>query len=236
MRAIELEKAFDPRSFEERIYARWLDAGAFKPRPGAGAAFTMVIPPPNVTGVLHLGHALNNSLQDIAARFHRMLGEPTLWVPGMDHAGIATQNVVEKQLRAKGQSRGDLGREKFVEETWKVANKHHDSIARQLQRIGASADWSRERFTLDEGLSRAVREVFVALYERDLLYKGNYLVNWCPGCGTALSDDEVDHKDTPGKMYHLRYPIAGTEGLFVHIATTRPETMLGDTAVAVHPE
>jgi valyl-tRNA synthetase len=236
MRAIELEKAFDPKSFEDRIYAQWRDAGAFKPRPGTGAAFTMVIPPPNVTGVLHLGHGLNNSLQDIAARFHRMLGEPTLWVPGMDHAGIATQNVVEKQLRAKGQSRRDLGRERFVEETWKVANKHHDIIARQLQRIGASVDWSRERFTLDEGLSRAVREVFVSLYERDLLYRGNYLVNWCPGCGTALSDDEVDHRDTPGKMYYLRYPIAGEPGVFISLATTRPETMLGDTAVAIHPE
>jgi valyl-tRNA synthetase len=236
MRAIELAKSFDPKSFEERIYAQWLDAGAFKPRSGAGAAFTVVIPPPNVTGVLHLGHGLNNSLQDIVARFHRMLGEPTLWVPGMDHAGIATQNVVEKQLRAKGQSRHDLGRERFVEETWKVANKHHDIIARQLQRIGASVDWSRERFTLDEGLSRAVREVFVTLYERDLLYKGNYLVNWCPSCGTALSDDEVDHGDTPGKMYHLRYPIAGDPGAFIPLATTRPETMLGDTAVAIHPE
>jgi valyl-tRNA synthetase len=236
MRAIEMEKAFDPKSFEDRIYAQWREKGAFKPRPGGGAAFTVVIPPPNVTGVLHLGHALNNSLQDIAVRFHRMAGEPTLWVPGMDHAGIATQNVVEKQLRAKGRSRHDLGREGFVEETWKVANKHHDIIARQLQRIGASADWSRERFTLDEGLSRAVREVFVSLYERDLLYKGNYLVNWCPGCGTALSDDEVNHEDTPGKMYHLRYPILGSPGLFVSLATTRPETLLGDTAVAIHPE
>jgi valyl-tRNA synthetase len=238
MQAIELEKAFDPKSFEDRIYALWRDSGAFKPRPGGGAAFTVVIPPPNVTGVLHLGHGLNNSLQDIVVRFHRMVGEPTLWVPGMDHAGIATQNVVEKQLRARGQSRRDLGRERFVEETWKVANRHHDIIARQLQRIGASVDWSRERFTLDEGLSKAVREVFVTLYERDLLYKGNYLVNWCPGCGTALSDDEVTHRDTPGKMYYLRYPIVGGAGeeTFVRLATTRPETMLGDTALVVHPE
>ncbi|MDR1248125.1 MAG: valine--tRNA ligase [Treponema sp.] len=236
MRAIELEKAFDPKSFEDRIYERWREAGAFKPRPGAGAAFTVVIPPPNVTGVLHLGHALNNSLQDMVVRFHRMLGESVLWAPGTDHAGIATQNVVEKRLKAKGQSRHDLGREKFVEEAWKVKREHHAVITRQLQRIGASVDWSRERFTLDEGLSRAVREVFVTLYERDLLYKGNYLVNWCSGCGTALSDDEVEHEDTPGKMYHLRYPLAGAPGEFIQIATTRPETMLGDTAVAVHPE
>jgi valyl-tRNA synthetase len=236
MRAIDLEKSYDPKSFEDRIYAQWRDAGAFKPRSGAGAAFTIVIPPPNVTGVLHLGHGLNNSLQDIVVRFHRMLGEPTLWAPGTDHAGIATQNVVEKRLRAKGQSRHDLGREKFIEETWKVTKEHHAVITRQLQRIGASVDWSRERFTLDEGLSRAVREVFVTLYERDLLYRGNYLVNWCPGCGTALSDDEVDHEDTPGKMYYLRYPIAGADGVFIHLATTRPETMLGDTAVAIHPE
>ncbi|GHV42394.1 valine--tRNA ligase [Spirochaetia bacterium] len=254
MKAIELEKAFDPKTFEDRIYAHWKESGAFKPavgKPGA-APFVVVIPPPNVTGVLHLGHGLNNSLQDIVVRFHRMRGEPTLWVPGTDHAGIATQNVVERRLKAKGQSRHDLGREKFVEETWKVKNEHHEIISRQLARIGASVDWSRERFTMDEGLSRAVREVFVTLYERDLLYKGNYLVNWCPSCGTALSDDEVEHEDTPGKMYHIRYPIVPSDNLtgssaagitsdtagsaFIEIATTRPETLLGDTAVAVHPE
>jgi valyl-tRNA synthetase len=200
----------------------------------------IVIPPPNVTGVLHLGHGLNNSLQDIVIRFHRMRGEPVLWVPGTDHAGIATQNVVEKKLRAQGLSRRDLGREKFLEETWKVRDEHHAVISQQLARIGASVDWSRERFTLDKGLSKAVREVFVTLYERDLLYKGNYLVNWCPSCGTALADDEVEHEDTPGKMYRLRYycaeSSAAADGGFVELATTRPETLLGDTAVAVHPE
>ncbi|MDR3170283.1 MAG: valine--tRNA ligase, partial [Treponema sp.] len=221
--------------FEDRIYAMWRESGAFKPKAGNGASYVIVIPPPNVTGVLHLGHGLNNSLQDIVIRFHRMRGEPTLWVPGTDHAGIATQNVVEKKLRARGQSRHDLGREKFVEETWKVKAEHHAIITKQLERIGASVDWDRERFTLDEGLSRAVREVFVTLYERDLLYKGNYLVNWCSSCGTALSDDEVEHEETPGKMYHLRYPVSGSSG-FIELATTRPETMLGDTAVAVHPE
>lgn len=235
MKAVELEKAYDPKTFEDRIYAKWQENGAFKPKPGGEGRFVVVIPPPNVTGVLHLGHGLNNSLQDIVVRFHRMLGEATLWVPGTDHAGIATQNVVERRLKAKGQSRHDLGREKFVEETWKVKQEHHAIISRQLERIGASVDWSRERFTLDEGLSKAVREVFVTLYERDLLYKGNYLVNWCPSCGTALSDDEVDHEDTPGKMYHLRYPRIDGQG-FVELATTRPETLLGDTAVAVHPE
>jgi valyl-tRNA synthetase len=237
MKAIEMEKAFDPKGFEDRIYALWKDAGAFKPLGDntGGTPYVIVIPPPNVTGVLHLGHGLNNSLQDIVIRFHRMRGEPTLWVPGTDHAGIATQNVVERRLKAQGKSRGDLGREKFVEALWEVKAEHHARISRQLERIGASVDWSRERFTLDEGLSRAVREVFVSLYERDLLYKGNYLVNWCSSCGTALSDDEVSHEDTPGKMYHIRYPFT-EDARFLELATTRPETMLGDTAVAVHPD
>ena len=242
MKAIEMERAYNPKSFEDRIYAQWKESGAFKPESANSGyssgeqPFTIVIPPPNVTGVLHLGHGLNNSIQDIIIRFRRMKGQKTLWVPGTDHAGIATQHVVEKQLREKGISRHELGREKFIDETWKVAKEHLAIIDRQLAKIGASVDWSRERFTLDEGLSRAVREVFVTLYERNLLYKGNYLVNWCCSCGTALSDDEVDHEDTPGKMYHVRYPMAGESGAFIEVATTRPETMLGDTAVAVHPD
>jgi len=186
--------------------------------------------------VLHLGHGLNNSLQDIIVRFHRMTGAPTLWVPGTDHAGIATQNVVERKLKEQGKSRRDLGREKFLEETWKVKNEHHAIITKQLEKIGASVDWKRERFTMDEGLSKAVREVFVTLFERDLLYKGNYLVNWCTSCGTALADDEVDHEDTAGKMYHLKYFFTDDKDKYIEIATTRPETLLGDTAVAVHPE
>ncbi|MDR0448418.1 MAG: class I tRNA ligase family protein, partial [Treponema sp.] len=252
MKTIELEKTYDPKSFEDRIYSLWKESGSFRPEsPAAGSPpesrdekdnaassgehhFTIVIPPPNVTGVLHLGHGLNNSIQDIIIRFRRMRGEKTLWLPGTDHAGIATQHVVEKRLREQGIKRQDLGREKFVEETWKVAKEHLAIIDRQLAKIGASVDWTRERFTLDEGLSRAVREVFVSLYERNLLYKGNYLVNWCCSCGTALSDDEVDHEETPGKMYHIRYPVS--TGAYIEIATTRPETMLGDTAVAVHPE
>jgi valyl-tRNA synthetase len=236
MKAVELEKAYDPKGFEDRVYAMWQESGAFQPSSEKGKKpFVVVIPPPNVTGVLHMGHGLNNTLQDIVVRFHRMLGEPTLWVPGTDHAGIATQNVVEKRLKKNGKSRHDLGREKFVEETWKVKNEHHEVISRQLRKIGASVDWTRERFTLDAGLSNAVREVFVTLYERGLVYKGNYLVNWCTSCGTALSDDEVEHEDLSGAMYHIRYPYADGEG-FVEVATTRPETMLGDTAVAVHPE
>lgn len=237
MNAVELDKAYDPKGFEDRVYAMWQERGAFQPSEGAKGKkpFVVVIPPPNVTGVLHMGHGLNNSLQDIIVRFHRMKGESTLWVPGTDHAGIATQNVVERRLKKEGKSRHDLGRDKFIEETWKVKKEHHEIISRQLRKIGASVDWSRERFTMDVGLSRAVREVFVTLYERNLLYKGNYLVNWCPSCGTALSDDEVEHEDTAGAMYHIRYPYASGSG-YVELATTRPETLLGDTAVAVHPE
>ena len=239
MNSIELAKAYDPKSFEDRIYALWKNSGAFAPQDAKDAKeppFVIVIPPPNVTGVLHLGHGLNNSLQDIIVRFHRMRGVPTLWVPGTDHAGIATQNVVERKLKQQGKSRRELGREKFIEETWKVKKEHHAVITKQLEKIGASVDWKRERFTMDEGLSRAVREVFVTLYERDLLYKGKYLVNWCTACGTAISDDEVDHEDTSGFLYHIRYFFTDAKDKYIEIATTRPETLLGDTAVAVHPE
>ena len=238
MKAIELSKAFEPKSYEDRIYEGWLSKRLFAPAavPRDGAArFVIVIPPPNVTGVLHMGHGLNNSLQDIVIRYHRMIGDDTLWVPGSDHAGIATQHVVEKELKKRGTSRVQIGREKFIEETWKVTHRHHDIIVSQLKRLGSSCDWERERFTLDEGLSRAVREVFVSLYEKGLIYRGNYLVNWCPSCRTAISDDEVEHTEMRGKMYHYRYPLADGSGS-ITIATTRPETMLGDTAVAVHPE
>jgi len=243
MKSIELAKAYDPASFEDRIYSMWKEGGCFSPAESAEELeksnkkpFVVVIPPPNVTGILHLGHGLNNSLQDIIVRFHRMTGEPTLWVPGTDHAGIATQNVVERKLKEQGKNRRDLGREKFLEYTWQVKKEHHEIITKQLEKIGVSVDWKRERFTMDEGLSRAVREVFVTLYERDLLYKGNYLVNWCASCGTALSDDEVEHEDLSGKMYHLKYFFSGDKDNYIEIATTRPETLLGDTAVAVHPE
>ncbi|MFW6207504.1 MAG: valine--tRNA ligase [Spirochaetota bacterium] len=235
MKAVQLAKAYNPKEFEDRIYEYWMEHNLFAPIDGEGEPFVIVIPPPNVTGVLHMGHGLNNSLQDILIRYFRMQGRPTLWVPGTDHAGIATQHVVERKLRERGTSRLELGREKFMEETWKVKNEHHSTITRQLKKIGASCDWSRERFTLDEGLNRAVREVFVSLYERDLVYRGHYLVNWCHSCGTALSDDEVEHKEVHGKLWHYYYPLADGSGK-IEIATTRPETMLGDTCVAVHPE
>lgn len=235
MKRVELAKAYNPKEFEDPIYEQWEEHKLFAPRESDKDPYVIVIPPPNVTGVLHMGHGLNNSLQDIVIRYQRMQGRPTLWLPGTDHAGIATQNVVDRMLRAKGINRHELGRERFVEETWKVKETHQRTIINQLKRIGSSCDWSRERFTLDEGLSRAVREVFVSLYERGLVYQGNYLVNWCTSCGTALSDDEVEHRDVPGSIYRIRYPFADGEGS-IEIATTRPETMLGDTAVAVHPE
>ncbi len=235
MKAVQLAKAYNPKEFEDRIYENWMEHNLFAPAGGEGEPFVIVIPPPNVTGVLHMGHGLNNSLQDILIRYYRMQGRPTLWVPGTDHAGIATQHVVERKLRQRGTSRLELGREKFMEETWKVKNEHHSTITRQLKKIGASCDWNRERFTLDAGLNQAVREVFVSLYERDLIYRGHYLVNWCHSCGTALSDDEVEHKEVHGKLWHYYYPLADGSGK-IEIATTRPETMLGDTCVAVHPE
>ena len=235
MKAVELAKSYNPKDCEERIYASWKEKGEFRPREGKGEHFSIVMPPPNVTGILHMGHALNNSLQDIIIRYYRMTGRPTLWVPGTDHAGIATQNVVERQLKKEGLRRQDLGREKFLERTWQVKEKHHDIIKSQLEKMGCSCDWDHERFTMDEGLSRAVREAFVSLYERGLIYKGKYLVNYCPKCGTALSDDEVEYEEEPGKLYHVRYPYSDGSG-YIIVATTRPETMFGDTAVAVHPE
>jgi valyl-tRNA synthetase len=235
MHAIELEKVYNPKNFETKIYKKWRENGAFTPKNEGETHYSVVIPPPNVTGVLHMGHALNITLQDIAVRFHRMLGERTLWVPGTDHAGIATQNVVEKKLRTLGKKRAEIGREAFLKETWAVTEDHRAIITEQIERMGAGVDWERERFTLDEGLSQAVREVFVTLYERGLIYKGERLVNWCCSCGTALADDEVEHEENPGAMHHIRYPFADGEGSLI-IATTRPETLLGDTAVAVHPQ
>ncbi|TFH22203.1 MAG: valine--tRNA ligase [Myxococcales bacterium] len=228
---------YDPKQFEEKWYAAWMERDAFAPKPPAEGekTFSMVIPPPNVTGSLHMGHALNNALQDILCRYHRMLGEATVWIPGMDHAGIATQNVVEKQLLAEGLDRHALGREAFVERVWRWRETSGGHITEQLKRLGVSCDWSRERFTLDEGLSRAVREVFVQLYEEGLIRRGRYLINWCPRCHTALSDIEVEHDDRDGNLWHLRYPFEDGSG-FLTVATTRPETMLGDTAVAVHPD
>lgn len=229
-----LEKNYNPKDFEEKIYKDWEESGDFKPdMRSPGEAFSIVIPPPNVTGYLHMGHALDDTLQDILIRYNRMLGKKVLWQPGMDHAGIATQMVVERNLAKDGISRHDLGREKFIEKVWEWKNHSGGTICRQLRRLGASCDWSRERFTMDEGLSRAVRKIFVSLYKDGLIYKAKKLVNWDPKLGTAVSDLEVVQKETVGKMYYYKYPIEGSNNEFIHIATTRPETMFGDTAVAV---
>ncbi len=229
-----LEKNYNPKDFEEKIYEKWENDGDFKPDMRSDSeAFSIVIPPPNVTGVLHMGHALDDTLQDILIRYNRMLGKKVLWQPGTDHAGIATQMVVERNLAKEGITRHDLGREKFIEKVWEWRKQSGGTICRQLRRLGASCDWSRERFTMDEGLSRAVRKIFVSLYKDGLIFKAKKLVNWDPKLGTAVSDLEVVQKETVGKMYYYKYPIEGTEGEYIHIATTRPETMFGDTAVAV---
>jgi valyl-tRNA synthetase len=232
-----LDKTFNPGEVETRIYAEWERSGAFRAgrRPDA-EPFSIVIPPPNVTGRLHIGHALNNTLQDALARFERMRGKDVLWQPGMDHAGIATQLVVERQLAEKQQSRVAMGREKFLEEVWRWKNESGGAITQQLRRLGASADWSRERFTMDEGLSRAVLKVFVELYKQKLIYKDKRLVNWDPRLQTAVSDLEVESIEMKGHLWYLKYPIEGQAGRFITVATTRPETMLGDAAVAVHPD
>ncbi|HET6514257.1 MAG TPA: valine--tRNA ligase [Thermodesulfovibrionales bacterium] len=230
----ELEKSYNPKGIEGKWYTLWSERGYFSPEASGGKPYSIVIPPPNVTGSLHMGHALNAALQDILIRWKRMLGYRCLWVPGTDHAGIATQNVVERELAKEGLDRNTLGREAFIERIWKWKAEYGGRIIHQLKRIGASCDWSRERFTLDEGLSRAVREVFVRLYEEGLIYRDNRLINWCPRCHTALSDLEVEHEELDGLLTYLRYPLSDGGG-YVIVATTRPETMLGDTAVAVNP-
>ncbi len=232
-----LEKTFHPGDVEGRIYAQWEESGAFRAgrRPQA-EPFCIVIPPPNVTGRLHIGHALNNTLQDALARFERMRGKDVLWQPGMDHAGIATQLVVERRLAERQQSRTAMGRGKFLEEVWRWKEESGGAIGQQLRRLGASADWSRERFTMDEGLSRAVLKVFVDLYNEGLIYKDKRLVNWDPRLQTAVSDLEVENIEVKGHLWHIKYPIDGEMGQFITVATTRPETMLGDTAIAVHPD
>ncbi|GIX30422.1 MAG: valine--tRNA ligase [Porticoccaceae bacterium] len=229
-----MEKTFDPRQIEQKWYRFWEEGGFFQPR-GNGRPYCIMIPPPNVTGSLHMGHAFQDTLMDCLIRYHRMLGHRTLWQVGTDHAGIATQMVVERQLLAEGLSRHELGRERFLERVWQWKAQSGGTITRQLRRLGASVDWSRERFTMDEGLSNAVREVFVRLYDEGLIYRGKRLVNWDPTLNTAISDLEVVSEEEPGFLWHLRYPLADGEGYLV-VATTRPETLLGDTAVAVHPE
>ena len=236
-----MDKTYRPAEVEDRIYARWESAGAFAcGRAGdpdrSGAPYSIVIPPPNVTGSLHMGHALNNTLQDILIRFARMKGRDALWQPGTDHAGIATQMVVERQLEAEGKTRHDLGREAFIERVWDWKAESGGTITGQLRRLGASCDWSRERFTMDDGLSRAVRTVFVRLYKDGLIYRDKRLVNWDPKLHTAISDLEVEQREVKGKLWYIAYPVEGRKGRTITVATTRPETMLGDTAVAVHPD
>ncbi|MGN8897743.1 valine--tRNA ligase [Flavonifractor sp. HCP28S3_F3] len=233
----ELPKVYEPQEVEGRIYEMWEKNGCFEGhRDPDKKPFTIVMPPPNVTGQLHMGHAMDSTLQDILIRFKRMQGYAALWVPGTDHAGIATQIKVEEELRKnEGLTRYDLGREKFLERVWDWKNKYGNRIVEQQKKLGASCDWSRSRFTMDEGLSKAVRHVFVSLYKKGLIYKGSRIINWCPNCVTALSDAEVEYQDKPGSFWHIRYPIQGEEGRYVIVATTRPETMLGDTGVAVNP-
>ena len=232
----ELPKTYAPAEFEDRIYQMWCDRGYFTPDPANPApAFSVVIPPPNVTGQLHMGHALDETLQDILVRTKRMQGYNTLWVPGTDHAGIATQIKVEERLRVdEGKTRYDLGREEFLRRVWAWKDSYEARITGQLKKLGASCDWTRQRFTMDDGCSRAVREVFVNLYDKGLIYRGHRIINWCPHCATALSDAEVEYTEQPGFFWHIKYPIKGEDG-YVEVATTRPETMFGDTAVAVNP-
>src|SRR2546425_405505 len=233
---MELSKSYSHREIEGKWYAYWDECGYFRPAQLGRQSFSMVIPPPNVTGSLHIGHALNNTLQDILCRYKRMDGYSVLWVPGTDHAGIATQNVVERQLAEEGLNRAHVRRAKFVERIWAWRKQSGSTILRQLRALGASCDWSRERFTMDEGLSLAVREAFVRLWEDGLLYRAERLINWCPRCKTALADIEVVHEEVDGQLWHIRYPLVDSPSESLTVATTRPETMLGDTAVAVHPE
>ena len=233
---MELSPRYNPSQVEDKWYQIWRDRGYFRPNMRTDRpSFTIVMPPPNVTGVLHLGHALNNTWQDILVRYHRMLQDNTLWLPGTDHAGIHTQMKVDELLRSQGKDRRELGRDAFVEEVWRWKEQYGGRILEQVAKLGASVDWDRLRFTLDAGLSKAVTEVFVRLYEEGLLYRGNYITNWCVSCRTALSDIEVEHVEQPGQLTQLAYPLASGNGEIV-VATTRPETMLGDTAVAVHPD
>ena len=235
MSSDSLDKGYDPSGIEEKWYKYWVENGFFKASEKSDQkAYAIVIPPPNVTGVLHMGHALNNTVQDIMCRHRRLCGDNVLWMPGTDHAGIATQNIVEKNLAQKGVTRDQLKREEFIEEVWKWKEKSGGAIINQLKRLGASCDWDRERFTMDEGLSDAVRKVFVRLYKEELIYQGLYIINWCPRCKTALSDLEVDHEEQDSFLYHIRYPFENGKGGLV-VATTRPETMFGDTAVALNP-
>lgn len=235
-KARKLDDKYNPKGFEERLYKWWVESEFFTPEREEGKQpFTIVIPPPNITGQLHMGHALDNTIQDILIRWNRMKGIPTLWLPGTDHASIATEAKIVERLSEEGTSKGELGREKFLERAWQWKEEFGGRIVEQLKKLGSSCDWTRERFTMDEGCSRAVTEFFVSLYERDLIYRGDRIINWCPTCKTSISDAEVEHQDMEGKFWYIKYPLKDGEG-YVEVATTRPETMLGDTCVAVHPD
>ena len=231
-----LEKTYSPKDIEQRLYQKWMDKGYFHAEVDKNRQpFTIVIPPPNITGQLHMGHALDNTLQDILIRWKRMQGYNTLWMPGTDHASIATEVKIVEQMAKEGISKEDLGRDGFLERAWAWKEQYGGRIIEQLKKLGSSCDWERERFTMDEGLSKAVQEVFIRLYEKGYIYRGARIINWCPVCGTSISDAEVEHAEKEGNFWHLRYPIVGTDE-FIELATTRPETMLGDTAVAVNPK
>ena len=254
----DLPKAYNPKTTEEKWYKYWEERKFFRADVNSKKKpYTIVIPPPNITGILHMGHALNNTIQDILVRHKRMQGYETLWLPGTDHAGIATQNVVEKELAKQNIKRQDLGREKFLESVWKWRDEYGSTIITQLKKLGCSCDWSRTRFTMDKGLSEAVLEVFIRLYKKGLIYRGNQIINWCPRCQTALSDEEAQHRDVEGMLYFIKYPVLSLRGAegdeaiqrkiasppsgarndsYIVIATTRPETMLGDVAIAVNPK
>jgi len=233
----ELEGKFEPQTFEEKIYKNWNEKGYFKPSDDkTKKPYTIVIPPPNITGKLHMGHALDETLQDILIRYKRMQGFNTLWVPGTDHASIATEAKIVEKLKAEGITKEDLGRDGFLKRAWEWKEEYGGTILNQLKKLGCSCDWSRERFTMDEGLSNAVTEVFIDLYNKGLIYKGKRMINWCPYCNTSISDAEVEYEEEPTHLWHVKYPVKGEEGKFVIVATTRPETMLGDTGIAVHPD
>ena len=226
---------YEPKEFEEKLYETWEKKGYFKPSKEEGKKpFTIMMPPPNVTGKLHMGHALDDTIQDILIRFKRMQGYKTLWLPGTDHASISTEMKVVEKLKKQGIKKEDLGREEFIKEAWAWTKEYGGTIQQQQRKLGCSCDWERNRFTLDEGMSDAVLEQFIKLYEKGLIYKGKRMVNWCTSCNTSISDAEVEYKEEPSKLWHIRYQIKG-ENRYITVATTRPETMLGDTAVAVHP-
>ena len=233
----ELAKTYDPKGIEDRLYQKWETNGYFHAKADKSKKpFTIVMPPPNITGQLHMGHALDNTMQDILIRYKRMQGYNALWQPGTDHAAIATEVKVIESLKEQGIDKDDLGRDGFLEKCWEWRKEYGGRILKQLKKLGSSADWERERFTMDEGCSDAVLDVFIKLYEKGYIYKGSRIVNWCPVCQTSISDAEVEHEEQDGFFWHINYPVAGEEGRFVEIATTRPETMFGDTAVAVNPE